>query len=142
MAQERILISSDWGKVTAELIDNGATQSLVQILPLTIEMRSKMKNLFAQPASIIPTDPTVEGGETGESRAPSHRLLDLRFRHPIRFHRPWPDHTDSAIAWRVWGNRLAPDSRFPQVARHQRDLVHPWLHHRKLAARMRGGRRG
>jgi len=43
MAQERILISSDWGKVTAELIDNGATQSLVQILPLTIEMRSKMK---------------------------------------------------------------------------------------------------
>jgi hypothetical protein len=81
MAQERILISSDWGKVTAELIDNGATQSLVQILPLTIEMRSKMKNLFAQPASIIPTDPTVEieGGETGESRAPSHRLLDLRF---------------------------------------------------------------
>jgi peptidoglycan/xylan/chitin deacetylase (PgdA/CDA1 family) len=42
----------------------------------------------------------------GESRAPSHRLLDLRFRHPIRFS-SWPDHTDSAIAWRVWGNRLA-----------------------------------
>jgi len=39
MAQERILISSDWGKVTAELVDNNATRSLVQMLPLTIEMR-------------------------------------------------------------------------------------------------------
>src|SRR4051794_19258968 len=38
MAQERILISSDWGKVTAELVDNNATRSLVQMLPLTIEM--------------------------------------------------------------------------------------------------------
>ena len=37
MAQERILISSDWGKVTAELVDNNATRSLVQMLPLTIE---------------------------------------------------------------------------------------------------------
>src|SRR3954453_14268078 len=35
MAQERILISSDWGKVTAELVDNDATRSLVQMLPLT-----------------------------------------------------------------------------------------------------------
>jgi hypothetical protein len=42
MAQERILISSDWGKVTAELIDNTATQSLVQMLPLTIEMRDHL----------------------------------------------------------------------------------------------------
>src|SRR5437016_14579924 len=32
MAQERILISSDWGKVTAELVDNNATRSLVQML--------------------------------------------------------------------------------------------------------------
>jgi hypothetical protein len=29
MAQERILISSDWGKVTAELVDNNATRALV-----------------------------------------------------------------------------------------------------------------
>ena len=43
MAQERILISSDWGKVTAEMVDNEATRSLVQMLPLTIEMRDHLR---------------------------------------------------------------------------------------------------
>ena len=43
MAQERILISSDWGKVTAELIDNDATRALLQMLPLTIEMRDHLR---------------------------------------------------------------------------------------------------
>ena len=43
MAQERIQISSDWGKVTAELVDNNATRSLVQMLPLTIEMRDHLR---------------------------------------------------------------------------------------------------
>ena len=43
MAQERILISSDWGKVTAELADNDATRSLVEMLPLTIEMRDHLR---------------------------------------------------------------------------------------------------
>src|SRR5215212_7093390 len=43
MAQERILISSDWGKVTAELADNNATRALVQMLPLTIEMRDHLR---------------------------------------------------------------------------------------------------
>ena len=43
MAQERISISSDWGKVTAELVDNDATRSLVQMLPLTIEMRDHLR---------------------------------------------------------------------------------------------------
>ena len=43
MAQERILISSDWGKVTAELADNNATRSLLQMLPLTIEMRDHLR---------------------------------------------------------------------------------------------------
>jgi hypothetical protein len=43
MAQERILISSDWGKVTADLVDNSATRSLVQMLPLTIEMRDHLR---------------------------------------------------------------------------------------------------
>jgi hypothetical protein len=43
MAQERILISSDWGKVTAELVDNAATRSLVEMLPLTIEMRDHLR---------------------------------------------------------------------------------------------------
>ena len=43
MAQERILISSDWGKVTAELVDNNATRTLLQMLPLTIEMRDHLR---------------------------------------------------------------------------------------------------
>lgn len=43
MAQERILISSDWGEVTAELADNDATRSLVQMLPLTIDMRDHLR---------------------------------------------------------------------------------------------------
>ena len=32
MAQERIRISSDWGNVTAELADNAAARSLIQML--------------------------------------------------------------------------------------------------------------
>jgi hypothetical protein len=43
MAQERLLISSDWGNVTAELVDNNATRSLVQMLPLTMEMRDHLR---------------------------------------------------------------------------------------------------
>jgi hypothetical protein len=43
MAQERILISSDWGKLTAELVDNNAAQALVQMLPLTIEMSDHLR---------------------------------------------------------------------------------------------------
>ena len=43
MAQERIVISSDWGKVNAELVDNKASHSLVQMLPLTIEMRDHLR---------------------------------------------------------------------------------------------------
>src|ERR671912_974338 len=43
MAQERILISSDWGQVTAELVDNNATRALVRMLPLTIAMRDHLR---------------------------------------------------------------------------------------------------
>src|SRR5215204_1223333 len=43
MAQERILISSDWGRVSAELVDNKAARSLVQMLPLRIEMRDHLR---------------------------------------------------------------------------------------------------
>ena len=43
MAQERVLISSDWGKVTAELVDNDAARALVRMLPLTIEMRDHLR---------------------------------------------------------------------------------------------------
>jgi hypothetical protein len=43
MAHERILISSDWGKVNAELVDNKAARSFMQMLPLTIEMRDHLR---------------------------------------------------------------------------------------------------
>ena len=43
MAQERLLISSEWGKVTADLVESEATRSLVQMLPITIEMRDHMR---------------------------------------------------------------------------------------------------
>lgn len=43
MTQERIVISSDWGRVTAELIDNDATRALVRMLPVTIEMRDHLR---------------------------------------------------------------------------------------------------
>jgi hypothetical protein len=43
MAQERVLISSDWGRVTAELVNNDATRALVRMLPLTIEMDDHLR---------------------------------------------------------------------------------------------------
>ena len=43
MAQERILISSEWGNVTADLVDNDATRSLVRMLPLTIDMTDHLR---------------------------------------------------------------------------------------------------
>lgn len=43
MAQEQILISSDWGNVKAELVDSEATRSLVRMLPVTIEMRDHLR---------------------------------------------------------------------------------------------------
>lgn len=43
MTQERILISSDRGRLTAELADNDATRALVRMLPLTIEMRDHLR---------------------------------------------------------------------------------------------------
>ena len=42
-AGSRIQISSDWGKVTAELADNAAARSLAQMLPLTIEMTDHLR---------------------------------------------------------------------------------------------------
>lgn len=43
MAQQRILISSDWGEVTAKLADNEAAKSLAQMLPVTIEMNDHLR---------------------------------------------------------------------------------------------------
>lgn len=43
MAQERIVIVSEWGRVTAELVDNAATRALVQGLPVTLQMRDHLR---------------------------------------------------------------------------------------------------
>jgi hypothetical protein len=43
MPQDRILISSEWGRVTAELADNDAARALLQMLPITIEMRDHLR---------------------------------------------------------------------------------------------------
>jgi hypothetical protein len=43
MAQQQILISSEWGNVRAELADNAATRALVRMLPVTIEMRDHLR---------------------------------------------------------------------------------------------------
>jgi|SRR5271165_158172 len=43
MAQERILISTNWGNITAELTDNAAVRSLIQMLPITIDMRDHLR---------------------------------------------------------------------------------------------------
>ncbi len=43
MASERVRISSDWGDVTAELVDSAATRRLVQMLPLSIPMRDHLR---------------------------------------------------------------------------------------------------
>src|SRR5688572_17547719 len=43
MAQQRIIIASDWGEVAADLIDNEATRALIRMLPLTIDMRDHLR---------------------------------------------------------------------------------------------------
>lgn len=43
LLQERILISSDRGDLVAELVDNEASRRLVQMLPVTIEMRDHLR---------------------------------------------------------------------------------------------------
>lgn len=42
MAQERIVISAEWGRVTAELADNAAARTLLGMLPITVEMRDHL----------------------------------------------------------------------------------------------------
>jgi hypothetical protein len=43
MAKERIRISSEWGEITAELVDNASTRALLPMLPVTIEMRDHLR---------------------------------------------------------------------------------------------------
>lgn len=43
MAQEKIVISSPWGKLTAELVDNEATKALLGMLPVTLDMSDHLR---------------------------------------------------------------------------------------------------
>jgi len=43
MAQQRIVIASEWGSVEAELADNAAARALLGMLPLTIAMRDHLR---------------------------------------------------------------------------------------------------
>jgi hypothetical protein len=65
MAQERLLISSDWGKVTADLVDNDATRSLVEMLPITVEMRDHMRQ---EKTGILPSPLAAVARQTAFSK--------------------------------------------------------------------------
>jgi hypothetical protein len=43
MAQEKIVISSPWGNLNAELVDNAATKALLEMLPVTLEMTDHLR---------------------------------------------------------------------------------------------------
>ena len=43
IAEQQIVISSEWGNVRAELVDNEATRALVKMLPVTIAMRDHLR---------------------------------------------------------------------------------------------------
>nr|WP_256449503.1 cyclophilin-like fold protein [Paracoccus sp. Z118] len=43
MSQERIVVSSDWGEVSAEVADNEAGTAFLRMLPLTIEMQDHLR---------------------------------------------------------------------------------------------------
>jgi hypothetical protein len=43
MAQEKIVISSEWGDLTAELVDNNATRAFLDMLPITLNMRDHLR---------------------------------------------------------------------------------------------------
>jgi len=53
MAQEQIRISSDWGEVTATLADNEAADALLEMLPLTIDMRDHLRQ---EKTGFLPSD--------------------------------------------------------------------------------------
>ncbi|OWU67618.1 cyclophilin-like fold protein [Marinibacterium profundimaris] len=53
MAQEQISISSGWGDVTATLADNEAAEALLEMLPLTIDMRDHLRQ---EKTGYLPSD--------------------------------------------------------------------------------------
>ena len=43
VAQEKIVISSPWGTLTAELADNEATRALLEMLPISLDMQDHLR---------------------------------------------------------------------------------------------------
>ena len=94
MAQEQILISSDWGNVKAELVDNEATRSLVRMLPVTIEMRDHLRQEktgdLPSPLAPVPRQTAFLQGHAGAvERGPFRDLLPRWPRAPAGHHHPW-----------------------------------------------------
>ena len=91
MAQERIRISSDWGNVTAELADNAAARSLIQMLPITIDMRDHMRQeKTGQPAITVAGDcpaARFRGRNTWALGSGSLRYLLSQWPRPSAGHR-------------------------------------------------------
>jgi hypothetical protein len=65
MAQQQILISSEWGNVKADLVDNDATRSLVKMLPVTIEMRDHLRQ---EKTGDLPSPLAPSPGQTAFSK--------------------------------------------------------------------------
>ena len=83
MAQEQILISSEWGNVKAELVDNDATRSLVRMLPVTIEMRDHLRqektgDLPSPLAPVATANRFLEGHARPVELGPLRDLLSRR----------------------------------------------------------------
>ena len=94
MAQNRIVISSDWGTVTAELVDNEATRALVAMLPVTIAMRDHLRQEktgdLPSPLPEVARQTPFARRDTGAvERGPFRHLLS-RWPRPAAGHRhPW-----------------------------------------------------
>ena len=69
MLRERILILSDRGQLTAQLVDNQATRALVKMLPITIEMRDHLRQektgTLPSPLSEMPRQSEFSAGTLG-----------------------------------------------------------------------------
>lgn len=53
LGQDHIVISSDWGSVTAELAGNAAASALAGMLPLTLEMDDHLRQENRRAAKVI-----------------------------------------------------------------------------------------
>jgi hypothetical protein len=62
MPQEKIVISSPWGKLRAVLVDNEATSALLAMLPVTLEMHDHLRQekTGSLPSSLPPAERQID----------------------------------------------------------------------------------